>query len=430
MEDEANIEITARLQTEQQKQDHDKTALLIGTPNSGKTTILKQFYFTQKSQGGTNNGMECLSERELFDLFSERCLEEIRSNCIHTINILAHYLRTKVSKRRRCSCTDHHYVQFTPRPHLDELKKAWNSVRKLYTKKSIAPSSNRYHNKPKRGSHSSKRSRSRWLRLKENMNYFLDRIEEIMDDKYQLTPRDLIMHKTESLAMSRHHGRIEGFNGLHLIDFGDSSPLQINPCSGTVSAKSLKLFQEVDGIIFVAALSDYCVFDPNLNANRLSYSLQIFEALIKLKWFTRTKIFLVMSKYDILKQRLKSGISLTEYFGDKWDSTNDYKNRKMPLTLRHMTRSLEVEIPMDIERMMIRYLVNSDHDDSRLMHCTNTAAEFIKMQFVAIYNKYRDLDPALHHEELNVDFYRNVCTDEEVMRATLWGIRCSMYDKV
>lgn len=404
LEDAADIEIIARLQSEHQKRDHDKTALLIGPPNCGKTTILKQFYFTQKSQG--NNEIDL----EFRDLLGQHCLEDIRSNCIETINILAHYLRAKVAKPRRCSCTDHYYVHFKPRPHLDELQSAWDAVRKLYTKKAIAPST-----------HS--RRRSRWLRLKENMQYFLDRIEEIMDDQYQLTPRDLIMHKTQSAAMSRHHGRIEGFNGLHLIDFGASSPLQMRPY---VSAKSLKLFENVDGIVFVAALSDYCVFDANLGANRLSYSLQMFEALMKLKWFGSTKIFLVMSKFDILKERLKSGISLTEYFGDAWDGTDDYKNRKMPLTVRQMTRTLNVEVPRDIEKLVVRFLVESDHDDSRLNHCTNAAAGFIKRQFVAIYEKHS----ALHEHQLNVDWYLNVCTDEEVMRATLWGIRCSLYDKV
>jgi len=404
LEDEANIEITARLKKEQQKQDHDKTALLLGPPNCGKTTILKQFYFTQKSQG--NNEIDVA----FHDLLGQHCLEEIRSNCIDTINILAHYLRTKMTKRRRSSCTDHYYVHFKPRPHLGELQTAWTALRKLYTKKAIAPSSH------------SKR-RSRWLRLKENMSYFLDRIEEIMDEEYQLTPRDLIMHKTESLSMARHHGRIEGFNGLHLIDFGDSSPLQIRPF---VSAKSLRYFENVDAIIFVAALSDYCVFDANLGANRLSYSLQMFDALMTLKGFRSTKVFLVMSKFDVLKQRLKSGISLTEHFGDQWDGTNDYKNRKMPLTVSHMTRALDLYVPAEIERLTVRFLVENDHDDSRLNQCTNTAAEFIKKQFVDIYDRHK----ALHQHPLNVDWYLNVCTDEEVMRATLWGIRCSMYDKV
>jgi len=404
LEDEANMEISHRLKTEQQKQDHDKTALLIGPPNAGKTTILKQFYFTQKSQGSNE------IELEFLDLLGQHCLEEIRSNCLETINILGHYLRTNMAtkKHRRCTMSDHFSVHFQRRPPLSELKSAWKAVRKLYTKKAIAPSTHR-------------KRRSRWLRLKENMAYFLDRIEEIMDEHYQLTPRDLIMHKTESLAVSRHHGSVEGFNGLHLIDFGAVSPLRLSPHS---SAKSLKLFENVDGILFVAALSDYCVFDPKLGANRLTYSLRMFEALTKLKWFGSTKIFLVLSKVDVLRQRLKSGISLTEYFGDAWDGSNDYKNRKMPLTVAQMTRALDLEVPVDIERVIVSFLVESDHDDCRLSRCTKTAASFIAQQFVAIYDRHR----ALHAHPLNVDWYFNVCTDEHVMRATLWGIRGSLYD--
>ena len=181
LEDEANIEITARLKSEQQKRDTDKTALLIGPPNCGKTTILKQFYFTQRAPGvrAVDGDFKRLLSADDRASSVSSILEEIRSNCIETINILAHYLRTKVSTRarRRCSCTDHFYVASKPRPHLEELQRAWHGVRHLYAAKSIAPN----------------RRPSRWLRLKENMSYFMERLEEIMDDQYQLTPTDLIM---------------------------------------------------------------------------------------------------------------------------------------------------------------------------------------------------------------------------------------------
>lgn len=395
----------------------EKCAILLGAKGVGKTTIMKQFYFTQtmniiNTVNGNddtninNNDVECV----LFGDDLNNILQHIIKNCIDTICTISKLLKVQneqISSLTKLSLKTDKMDEYDINSIRAILIKLWQkkNYKEMYSLKSLyAP------------------------HLMDNMDYFLDKIDEIMDmdSEYKLTELDLVMHKTNNVRTNNlctFSGSQEGFNPLKLLDFGPTN----------LSFKRLELFENVDGIIFVAALSDYAVYDHQSGENLMIHSFKMFESLCKLKWFKQTKIHLVLSKFDILKENLKSGISLSELFGSEWDSNKDYKNRKLGLTIDHLTRQMEddeiydfnFQIPMVIGKLCKEYLIEQEDDDKLLNECTKTAAEFIKDKYVEIFNKYNHL----HDHPLNLDWYPNVCTNLCLMRATLWGIRCNLHEK-
>lgn len=409
------IDNKLRTEYENNKLNRDKCAILIGPKNSGKTTIMKQFYFTQIM---ANNNNDNQINNDIFGDIDD-ILNEIIKNCIATICTLSELIpdddqnNFRYHHRNKSSITN--ILKTNDEMDLDIIKpiiiKLWKTkkYKQSYALKNLlAP------------------------QLPDNMDFFLDKIDEIMDtqDRYSVTDEDHVMYKTSNHKICRYHGNLEGINGLHLVDFGDMMP----------RSKRLGIFENVDGIIFVSALSDYCVYksdeskDSGHNVeNMMEHSFKMFEELCGLKWFKETKFHLILTKFDILRNNLRNGISLSELFGDEWDSNNDYKNRKLALTIDHLTRMIEddnpkITIPMVIGQLIKEYLIDlngiNGDDEIRLNNCASIAVEFIKDKYVNIYEKYSDL----HDHPLNIDWYPTVSTNLCLMRATLWSIRCNLYE--
>ncbi len=62
-----------------------------------------------------------------------------------------------------------------------------------------------------------------------------------------------------------------------MFDFGKISPLQILP--NHITNNPLQMFENIDGILYVLSLSDYCIYDNEICGTRLEYSFEKLENL-------------------------------------------------------------------------------------------------------------------------------------------------------
>ncbi|KAF8205210.1 guanine nucleotide binding protein, alpha subunit [Mycena galopus ATCC 62051] len=86
--------------------------------------------------------------------------------------------------------------------------------------------------------------------------------------------------------------------------------------------KWIHCFEGVTGIIFCAALDDYDqMLVEDRWANRLRESLVLFESVINSRWFLRTTMILFLNKIDVLKKKLPR-IPLEHYFPE-YEGGND-----------------------------------------------------------------------------------------------------------
>ncbi|KAL7754467.1 Guanine nucleotide-binding protein alpha-2 subunit [Sorochytrium milnesiophthora] len=80
--------------------------------------------------------------------------------------------------------------------------------------------------------------------------------------------------------------------------------------------KWIHCFEAVTSIIFCVALSEY---DQTLledaNQNRMAESLVLFDSVINSRWFLRTSIILFLNKVDLFKDKLTK-VPLSKYFED------------------------------------------------------------------------------------------------------------------
>ena len=90
--------------------------------------------------------------------------------------------------------------------------------------------------------------------------------------------------------------------------------------------KWVNCFDEVDAVIFVAALSEY---DQNLaearRQNRMVEALNLFESVVKNAHFADTSIMLFLNKKDIFAEKIMySDIAASKHFSDYAGPTKDF----------------------------------------------------------------------------------------------------------
>ncbi|KAJ6556395.1 heterotrimeric G-protein alpha subunit, GPA3-like protein [Mycena capillaripes] len=78
--------------------------------------------------------------------------------------------------------------------------------------------------------------------------------------------------------------------------------------------KWIHCFESVTSIIFCTALSEYDqVLEEERRVNRMRESLYLFESVINSRWFLRTSVILFLNKIDVFKRKLPK-IPLGRYF--------------------------------------------------------------------------------------------------------------------
>jgi len=80
--------------------------------------------------------------------------------------------------------------------------------------------------------------------------------------------------------------------------------------------KWAKIFEQANMLVYIAALSDYnkkCYEDDS--SNRLEESLQVFDDVINNNFFKNSTIVLLLNKYDVFSEKIKS-VPLSEFFPD------------------------------------------------------------------------------------------------------------------
>ena len=79
-------------------------------------------------------------------------------------------------------------------------------------------------------------------------------------------------------------------------------------------------------LIYVAPLSGYnqCLVEDK-TTNQLDEALKLFESLLSLTWFKRSPIFLILSKMDLLREKIKA-YPITKHWPEYEGSLDDFEN--------------------------------------------------------------------------------------------------------
>lgn len=152
--------------------------------------------------------------------------------------------------------------------------------------------------------------------INDSHNVYLDNLTRIASPKFKPTEQDILISRVRTTQATVERFMIGGIE-FEVYDVGGQR---------SERRKWINCFDNVDAVIFVAALSEY---DQTLaeakKQNRMVEALTLFESLVKNAHFTDTSIMLFLNKKDIFGEKIMySGIADSPYFSDYAGPKRDF----------------------------------------------------------------------------------------------------------
>ncbi|MCJ1249507.1 Guanine nucleotide-binding protein alpha-2 subunit [Trapelia coarctata] len=142
--------------------------------------------------------------------------------------------------------------------------------------------------------------------LMDSAPYFFDEALRIAAPDYIPIEADVLRARTKTTGIYETRFTM-GQLSIHMFDVGGQR---------SERKKWIHCFENVTSIIFCVALSEYDqVLLEESNQNRMMESLVLFDSVVNSRWFMRTSIILFLNKVDLFKAKLGRS-PLGNYFPD------------------------------------------------------------------------------------------------------------------
>ncbi|KAG9291788.1 hypothetical protein G9A89_012073 [Geosiphon pyriformis] len=131
--------------------------------------------------------------------------------------------------------------------------------------------------------------------LMDSAPYFFKHVRRIGAPAYIPVEDDVLRARTKTTGISETRFNMGQLN-IHMFDVGGQR---------SERKKWIHCFEAVTSIIFCVALSEYNqVLLEESGQNRMAESLVLFESVINSRWFLRTSIILFLNKIDLFKAKI------------------------------------------------------------------------------------------------------------------------------
>ncbi|CAG8646318.1 10858_t:CDS:2 [Paraglomus occultum] len=151
--------------------------------------------------------------------------------------------------------------------------------------------------------------------LQDSAKYFLDNVDRLAQENYLPTDEDILQARIRTLGVTEHKFDI------------NSTTYKIYDVGGHRSQRQYwaPYFDDVNAIIFMAAVSAFDQpLEEDLRINRMRDSLDLFNTICNHPLFKNTSIILFLNKIDILKKKLNR-LQLKTYFKE-YQGANDFQS--------------------------------------------------------------------------------------------------------
>eukprot|EP01091_Cochliopodium_minus_P016414 TRINITY_DN613_c0_g1_i1.p1 TRINITY_DN613_c0_g1~~TRINITY_DN613_c0_g1_i1.p1 ORF type:complete len:276 (-),score=69.30 TRINITY_DN613_c0_g1_i1:202-1029(-) len=259
-----NKQITNDIQKEKSNLGNQIKLLLLGTGESGKSTLAKQMKIIY---------LKGFSESELLQF-----KPVIQSNAIEAIKLLVNACKVFEYELEETNMKIAHpyydiYPLKTPMtPDIrDDIDSLWKdeAVQKAW-------------------------KRNGEFQLLDSSGYFLDNIDRISQNSYVPTSEDALKCRVRTTGINEMDFAIGKMN-FKMVDVGGQR---------TERKKWVHCFQNVTGIIFVIAINEYdlTLFEDD-NVNRMEEACQLFDEICNSQWFLKSSMILFLNKKDLFEEK-------------------------------------------------------------------------------------------------------------------------------
>lgn len=271
--------IDRQIEEDSKKYKRECKILLLGSGESGKSTIVKQMKIIHQN-GYTPE--ELLAFRPLI-------WKNLLESACDVVNALAKFNLEPIAAANRANCERILAYQLaTDDPHFFFSPDIARAVQDLWVDEII----------PALMNFSSK------FYLMDSASYFFAEATRIAASDYLPSKEDVLRARAKTTAITETRFPM-GQLSIHMVDVGGQR---------SERKKWIHNFESVTSIIFCTALSEYNqVLLEEKNQNRMAESLVLFESVINSRWFLRTSIILFLNKIDVFKNKLPK-VPLDRYF--------------------------------------------------------------------------------------------------------------------
>ena len=214
-----------------------------------------------------------------------------------------------------------------------------------------------------------------------NMDYFLDRVEDIFSEQYQPNIDDALRAKVRFNGYMEYHWQYE------------QHPFAIYDATQQKNERRVwwHSFDNVDCIIHVCALNDYArlLFEDS-GEKALEENLLLWEQIVHCKWFRNSKMVVLLNKTDLFRECLKH-TALTYCFREEFFGEYKGKNYDDPFEISINLKSIidnfveygTIHIPIDVRQIIEMYCnIEMIRDNIWLQQVYRDGIDFIKQKFV------------------------------------------------
>ncbi len=152
--------------------------------------------------------------------------------------------------------------------------------------------------------------------INDSHNQYLSDVTRIASPKYIPTDQDVIISRVRTTQVSVETYIVNELE-LEVYDVGGQRPNR---------GKWLSYFDNVDAVIFVAALSEYDqVLTEAKQQNRMIEALNLFDSVVKNKYFVNKPVMLFLNKRDVFAEKIMYyNIVDSPFFSDFAGPARDY----------------------------------------------------------------------------------------------------------
>ncbi|KAG8220199.1 guanine nucleotide binding protein, alpha subunit [Butyriboletus roseoflavus] len=189
--------------------------------------------------------------------------------------------------------------------------------------------------------------------LPENLAYFFPDLDRLFTETYQPTEQDIVQCRARTIGITETTFQLKDHEML-MVDVGGQK---------SERRKWIHCFQDVTSILFLVSLSGYdqCLVEDR-DANQMQDAMTIWDSICHSQWFKQTSIILFLNKDDLFKKKIThSDIKnfFPDYEGEPGDAKagRDYFRKRFARLAQKAGRSKEREIYVQCVRMRVRMLV-------------------------------------------------------------------------
>ncbi|KAK7688009.1 hypothetical protein QCA50_008379 [Cerrena zonata] len=308
-----NREVEKELREAKVRMSHQVKVLLLGSGDSGKSTILKQMRLIHRVP------------------FSQQEIENYRQLVFNNLTHGMKYILDAMDDMGIALSDDSvSHVQLIddaidlrdgqpfPQEYYEPLKKLWEdpSVQKAW----------------ERGNEAA---------LPDNLIYFFSDLERLFDPAFVPNEQDIVQTRARTIGITETVFHLRDHEML-MVDVGGQK---------SERRKWIHCFQDVTSILFLVSLSGYdqCLIEDK-DANQMQDAMTIWDSICHSQWFKQTSIILFLNKNDLFEKKIEHSDIKTffpDYDGEAGDARSGreyFKKRFARLAQKANQKEREIYI--------------------------------------------------------------------------------------